>query len=61
MLAQIGDALPQFRIYEQLFRSHALLTQALSEAYLDILQFCTLVKDFFTKAKRAPREYSFMI
>lgn len=53
MLAQIGDALPRFRIYQVLFADHERLLLALSGAYLDILRFCVFTKDFFLQAKRS--------
>jgi len=56
MLAQIGDVLPRFRIYENLYRDHERLLVALSRAYLDILQFCVHTKDFFLGAKRSMSE-----
>ncbi|KAF1829093.1 hypothetical protein BDW02DRAFT_602854 [Decorospora gaudefroyi] len=53
MLAQIGDVLPRFRIYQTMFRNHERLLVALSDAFLDVLRFCVLTKDFFTKSKRS--------
>lgn len=53
MLAQIGDVLPRFRIYEGLFKAHERLRRALLEAYLDVLQFCIATKDFFNRAKKS--------
>lgn len=53
MLAQIGDMLPRFRIYQKLFYNHERLLIALSHLYLDVLRFCTRVKDFLLKAKRS--------
>ncbi len=53
MLAQIGDVLPRFRIYERLFKNHERLLVALSAAYLDVLQFCVDSKDFFLKARKS--------
>lgn len=58
MLAQIGDVVPRFQIYERLFSSHLRLTQALSIAYLDVIEFCTVVKAVFKKAKRNYRTVS---
>ena len=52
MLAHIGDVIPRFQIYEQLFPSHLRLTQALSNSYLDVLKFCVVVKKAFRRAKR---------
>ncbi|KAF1850123.1 uncharacterized protein K460DRAFT_269511 [Cucurbitaria berberidis CBS 394.84] len=53
MLAQIGDVLPRFLIYQKLFGKHERLLHALSNAYLDILKFCVFTKDFFLHAKRS--------
>ncbi|CAO2647534.1 Nn.00g084560.m01.CDS01 [Neocucurbitaria sp. VM-36] len=53
MLAQIGDALPRYRIYQVLFANHERLLLALSDAYLNILKFCVSTKDFFLQAKRS--------
>ncbi|KAL8821118.1 MAG: hypothetical protein Q9191_007378 [Dirinaria sp. TL-2023a] len=52
MLAQIGQVVPRFQIYERLFPSHLRLTQALATAYLDVIVFCTTVKAVFKRAKR---------
>ncbi|KAH8769344.1 hypothetical protein F5882DRAFT_362504, partial [Hyaloscypha sp. PMI_1271] len=43
MFGRIGDLLPRFRDYQRLFDSkkHQRLTQALSNAYLDIIGLCT--------------------
>ena len=53
MLAQIGDVLPRFRIYERLFKNHERLLVALSAGYLDILRFCIASKDLFVKARKS--------
>jgi hypothetical protein len=53
MLAQIGDALPRFQIYQTLFRNHERLLVALADVFLDVLNFCVLTKDFFTQAKKS--------
>ncbi|PVI05552.1 hypothetical protein DM02DRAFT_668201 [Periconia macrospinosa] len=53
MLAQIGDIIPRFRIYQVLYGKHERLLSALTEAYLDVLRFCTDVKTFFQRAKRS--------
>jgi hypothetical protein len=53
MLAQIGDVIPLFRIYERLFGNHERLLIALSQVYFDVLGFCTRVKDFFLQAKQS--------
>lgn len=52
MLAQIGDVVPRFQVYERLFPSHLRLTQALSTVYLDVMKFCTIVKSIFQKARQ---------
>lgn len=53
MLAQVGDVLPRFRIYQALFSDHERLLVALSNAFLDLLKFCTTTKDFFLKGKKS--------
>jgi hypothetical protein len=57
MLAQIGDVLPRFRIYQKLFKNHERLLVALSKAYLDVLEFCVQTKNFFLSARRSIRKY----
>jgi hypothetical protein len=52
MLAQIGDVLPRFRIFQRLFSNHERLLAALADAYLDVLRFCVRAKDFFVRAKK---------
>lgn len=58
MLAQIGDILPRFRVYERLYHNHERLLVALSRSYLDILRFCTRTKDFFLNAKHSMSEFT---
>ncbi|KAL8992330.1 MAG: hypothetical protein Q9169_007181 [Polycauliona sp. 2 TL-2023] len=53
MFAGIGDLLPRFRLYENLFPSHERLVQALSVAYVDILTFCTDAKAVFRREGRS--------
>ncbi|KAL8868513.1 MAG: hypothetical protein Q9174_004942 [Haloplaca sp. 1 TL-2023] len=55
MFARIGDVLPRFRVYENLFPNHERLIQALSIAYVDILDFCTEAKAVFRRGRRASR------
>ncbi|KAL9013111.1 MAG: hypothetical protein Q9173_002171 [Seirophora scorigena] len=52
MFASIGDLLPRFRVYENLFPSHERLVQALSITYVDILAFCTKAKAVFRRERR---------
>ncbi|KAK0118571.1 hypothetical protein ONS95_007457 [Cadophora gregata] len=42
-LGRIGDVMPRFRDYERIYcrEKHQRLTQALSNAYLDIIELCT--------------------
>ncbi|KAF8535200.1 hypothetical protein BDD12DRAFT_893657 [Trichophaea hybrida] len=49
MLAQIGDTLPRFREYENLFPSSLRLCLYISDAYLDIIKFCESAKTIFKK------------
>ncbi|KAI5838978.1 hypothetical protein DFP73DRAFT_519351, partial [Morchella snyderi] len=51
MLAKIGDNLPNFRVYERIFAGHHAVFNALSDVYLDVIEFCSKVKDVFLKAK----------
>lgn len=53
MLARIGDVLPRFRVYEDLFPSHERLMHALSAAYVDIIAFCTKSKAVFRHGQRS--------
>ncbi|KAL8992388.1 MAG: hypothetical protein Q9169_007138 [Polycauliona sp. 2 TL-2023] len=55
MFARIGDLLPRFRLYENLFPSHERLVQALSVAYVDVLTFCTDAKAVFRRESRSSR------
>jgi hypothetical protein len=61
MLAQIGDVLPRFRIYERLYHDHERLLVALSRAWLDIIHFCTRTKDFFLNANRSMSESAIIV
>ncbi|KAF3902082.1 hypothetical protein ABW21_db0201211 [Orbilia brochopaga] len=47
MFERIGDVLPRFNTYAQLFATRAYLLHSLSLVYLDILQFCTAAKQVF--------------
>ncbi|KAF8534964.1 hypothetical protein BDD12DRAFT_894585 [Trichophaea hybrida] len=53
MLVQIGDVLPRFRDYEELFPNHQRLLYYISNAYLDIIKFCTQAKSVFKKSNKA--------
>ncbi|KAL9037937.1 MAG: hypothetical protein Q9180_003437, partial [Flavoplaca navasiana] len=55
MFATIGDLLPRFRVYENLFPSHERLVQALSIVYVDILTFCSKAKSIFRRERRSLR------
>ncbi|KAL8970187.1 MAG: hypothetical protein Q9183_001637 [Haloplaca sp. 2 TL-2023] len=55
MFARIGDVLPRFRVYENLFPSHERLIRALSIVYVDILTFCTGAKAVFRHERRPSR------
>ncbi|KAJ4358816.1 hypothetical protein N0V95_002738 [Ascochyta clinopodiicola] len=52
-LAQIGDILPRFRVYEILFNNHERVLVALSAVYLDLLRFCVVTKNFFAKERKS--------
>ena len=53
MLEHIGDVLPRFQAYETLFSSSTRLMQSLSNAYLEMIKFCTSVKAAFLKARKS--------
>ncbi|KAI4235659.1 MAG: hypothetical protein LQ349_003012 [Xanthoria aureola] len=53
MFARIGDLLPRFRVYENLFPSHERLVQALSVVYVDVLTFCTEAKAVLRRERRS--------
>ncbi|KAK6359991.1 hypothetical protein TWF696_001112 [Orbilia brochopaga] len=53
MFERIGDVLPRFNTYAQLFASRAYLLHSLSLVYLDILQFCTAAKQVFLDSKQS--------
>ncbi|KAH7069754.1 hypothetical protein BKA63DRAFT_88377 [Paraphoma chrysanthemicola] len=53
MLAQIGDVLPRFQIYQMIFKNHERLLVVLADVFLDVLNFCVLTKDFFLQAKKS--------
>lgn len=57
MLGQIGDILPRFRDYEQLFPSHRRLLYCISDAYLDIITFCEKAKSIFKKNQKWKRSW----
>ena len=53
MFEQIGDVIPRFQLYERLFASNSRLLQSLSNAYLDIIKFCTSAKNAFQRARKS--------
>ncbi|KAL8756238.1 MAG: hypothetical protein Q9199_003060 [Rusavskia elegans] len=55
MFARIGDLLPRFRVYENLFPSHERLVQTLSVVYIDILTFCAEAKAVFRRERRSSK------
>ena len=58
MLARIGEALPRCQMYERLFATHEKVLAALSNVYVDVLNFCVEAKDVFLAAPReSAREY----
>lgn len=52
MLERIGDVIPRFKTYENLFPKHEQLLYSLSSIYLDIIVFCADAKSLFQKAKK---------
>ena len=53
MLARIGDVLPRFRLYEEMYPNHERLIQTLSATYVDIIAFCTKSKAVFHHGQRS--------
>lgn len=53
MFSRIGDVLPRFQVYERLFPNHDRLVHALSEAYVDIIVFCSDAKAVFRRGQRS--------
>ena len=53
MFVQIGDVLPRFHVYERLFGRHELVVEALSDVYVDIINFCIDVKAIFRQDWRS--------
>jgi hypothetical protein len=54
MFVRIGDVLPRFRGYEALFQSYEAFRQALSKAYLTIIEFCVDARSLFVNARKSP-------
>ena len=52
MFSRIGDVLPGVRIYERLFSDNERLLHLLSEAYVDIITFCSKCKAVFRRGQR---------
>jgi hypothetical protein len=57
MFVRIGDVLPRFRGYEDLFPGYEVLRQALSKAYLTIIEFCMDAKSVFVDARKSSGTY----
>ena len=55
MFSRIGDVLPRFKVFEQLFRNHERVVQALSIAYIDVIKFCSSAKDVFRRGQRTSK------
>jgi hypothetical protein len=55
MYARIGDNMPRFRIYEQLFANHERVLAALATAYLDIIKFSTEAMKVFVQARKSTK------
>ncbi|KAH0561960.1 hypothetical protein GP486_003332 [Trichoglossum hirsutum] len=47
MIGNIGDIIPRFQGYEELFSDHRRLVHALSAVYVDIMTFCMDIKSAF--------------
>jgi len=52
-MAQIGDALPRFQIYADLFSSNSRVQRVLCIFYKDILDFHATALNFFKKKSRS--------
>lgn len=59
-LEAIGDALPRFGVYRELFRNHRPLQQALLSVYDVLQQFLTRAKNLFEK-KNFRRRFSLSV
>jgi len=56
MLERIGDVLPRFDLYIQMFPTHLNLVVGVSRIYADIIQFCVKAKRVFSAEARAERK-----
>lgn len=59
MLARIGDILPRCEVYQTLFPTNERLLQAISIAYLDIIDFCWTAKNLFRKMMKSTKGGTF--
>jgi hypothetical protein len=57
MFVRIGDVLPRFWGYEMLFPRYEALRQALSKAYLTIIEFCVDARSIFVDARKSSGTY----
>ena len=58
MFAQIGNVLQRFRIYQAFFHNHERLLYSLSNAYLEVLSFCTSMKNFLLRTRSSLRKFA---
>jgi hypothetical protein len=60
MFTRIGDILPRCQVYQSLFPNHERLLQAISMAYLDVIEFCMDAKATFRKLKVSTTSKTYM-
>jgi len=56
MLERIGDVLPRFDLYIQMFPTHQNLVVGVSRIYTDIIQFCVKAKRVFSAEAQTERK-----
>ncbi|PSN72739.1 hypothetical protein BS50DRAFT_616287 [Corynespora cassiicola Philippines] len=53
MFAQIADVLPRLQVYEMIFKDHERVLWVISDAYLDVVNFCIYAKHLFARKPRS--------
>lgn len=59
ILARIGDVLPGLKSFWHLFSQDTTLSQAMTVAYLEIMEICWTVKEAFRKMKKSSLSSSY--
>ena len=54
VMAKIGDTLPHFQNYAQLFQQNSAIKQVLALFYKDILDFHRIMMEFFSRKSEYP-------